>query len=170
MRALFARALLPVLLLLSPGAFAQAQEGYDFEGAGGAMAAGPMYTGAMERIRLWCTSQVPGTAERWDTVQSEWDARNAPWLAAVGSVREEAFAALRAQGEDPALIEPLLAPMVQQFLDETMRSVKASGETDGPEATCTRLVGLVDDGLLDIKNNEYAPAVRMLRQHLPETP
>ena len=166
MRALLAASLFPATLALATVASAQSTKGYDFEAAGGAISAGPMQGGAVNAIARYCSGEVPTSARQWFAVVEAWRARNAPWMEAADAVREELFAALRAGGEDPAEVDGLIQPLVQQFIDEQLEMVKAEAERDGVEQACTRFAGVIDDGGADIEQNGYTASVEMLRKHL----
>lgn len=170
MRARLARAALAALLVLPLGAFAQAKGGYDFDAAGGAASMGPMYRGAVEAITGWCSAELPGNAGDWRDVQGEWQARNAPWVAASETVLEEALVQLRAEGEDPAKIEAALDAIVANYIREMMDGVKAAAEQDGAAVACELLAELIQGGGLDIERHDFDPGVQMLRKHLPKTP
>lgn len=168
-RALACGVLLAAAGLAPAAAVAQAAEAYDFEAAGGAIAAVRMHEGAADGIAEYCKAQVPTTAREWDEAVEAWDARHAPWRVATDVVRTEAFAKLREGGEDPTLLEAMLGPIVKDFVDSTVGEVTALAETAGAETVCASAYQLMTAGRFDVDKNEYTPAIDMLRAHLPKS-
>ena len=156
-------------VLASPVAVAQAADAYDFEAAGGAIAAVPMHKGAADGIAAYCKSQVPTTAREWDEAIEAFDARHAPWNVATDTVRAEAFVKLREGGEDPALLEAMLGTIVKDFVDSNVGEVIALADKAGAEKVCASAYEMMTSGDFDVDKNQYKPAIDMLRAHLPKS-
>ena len=167
MRILLAACLSAATLAPATAASAQSPANYDYEAAGGAIAAGAMHGGAVDAIAGFCTSEVPDTARQWSGVVESWRVRNAPWVAAGEVVKRELFAGLRANGEDPADVEGAIQPMVQQFIEQTVGAMKARAENEGAGAVCTRMAGFIEAGGVDIQQNGFTRSVELLRKNLP---
>lgn len=169
-RALACSVLLAAGAVASSFAFAQSGEAYDFEAAGGAIAAVQMHEGAADGIATFCKAQVPSRAREWDEAIEAWDVRHAPWKVATETVRTEAFAKLREGGEDPALLEAMLGPIVKAFVDSTVGEVTTLADEAGAETVCATAYQLMASGGFDVDKNQYKPAIDLLRANLPKSP
>lgn len=170
MRAVLAGVALAALFCAPMGALAQAKDGYDFDAAGGAASLGPMYGGVVDTLAGWCSEELPTTAGEWRDIREAWHARNAPWVAASHSVRDEAFVQLRAEGEDPARVKAAFETIVDEFLDKVLADAKDAAEQDGAAAACERFAGIIEGRAFDVERMATGNIAQMLRKHLPKTP
>ena len=169
MRTVLARAVLLVAgVAAASSVSAQADPSYDFEAAGGAIAAVEMHEGAVGGIAGFCMEQLPSSARDWRKALEGWRERHAPWRVATERVRTEAYAKLRAQGEDPSVVEGLLAPVIEEYVSRNVGEVTSLADKAGASTVCATALELVSAGQFDVDENEYTKAIDLLRSRPPK--